>query len=82
VNKRLFVTSTLAVAAIAATLMLRNERVHADLLPLDECANVGNSPTSRLCVHEFTDHTKCVISVTRGTETAPVTTTALSCKIT
>jgi hypothetical protein len=83
VKKSVFASVIIVVAAIAAGLMLRNESTHADLLPLDECAVVGNAtPTSRLCVHEFSDHTKCVVSVTRGTETPNATTTALSCKIT
>lgn len=84
-NNRVFVTSAVTVAAVAVTaaLTLGVERIHAQPLPLDECTIVGKpAPTSRLCLHEFTDHTKCVISVTRGTETPGETTTALSCKIT
>lgn len=86
VNDRVFITSAvtaIAAVAVAAALTLGVERIHAQPLPLDECTKVGNAaPMSRLCLHEFTDHTKCVISVTRGSETPSETTTALSCKIT
>jgi hypothetical protein len=82
-NNRILVASAVASAAIATPLLLRNETIHADPLPLDECINVGNAaPLSRLCLHQFSDHTKCVISVTRGTETYGTTTSALTCKIT
>lgn len=67
--------------AVAAALSLRTERIHAQPpVPLDECTHVGDSPSSRLCLHMFTDHTKCVVAVTRGTETPSHTTTALACK--
>ena len=79
-NKRVLITSALlAAAALATALTLRIERTQAQPLPLDECVNVGNAgPTTRLCLHQFSDHSKCVIAVTRGTEAA---TTDLSCKI-
>jgi hypothetical protein len=66
--------------AMAAVVLLRGERLQAQPLPLDECTDVGRSPVSRLCLHQFSDHTKCVVSVTRGAETSAATTTALSCK--
>ncbi len=79
-NLRVLITSALLGAAVLGTaLSLHIERTQAQPLPLDECINVGNSgPTTRLCLHQFSDHSKCVVAVTRGTETA---TTDLSCKI-
>lgn len=83
-NKRIVVSSAatgFAALALAAAIMLRSERIHAQPpVPLDECTRVGDSPVSRLCLHVFTDRTKCVISVTRGTESSGITTTALACK--
>jgi hypothetical protein len=80
-NNRLFIVSGLVAAAVFGTVLtLRIERTYAQPLPLDECINVGNGlPNTRLCLHQFSDHSKCVIAVTRGTETA---TSDLSCKIT
>jgi hypothetical protein len=66
---------------LAGAISLRSERIHAQPpVPLDECTRVGEGPSSRLCLHVFTDRTKCVISVTRGLETTGLTTTALACK--
>lgn len=83
-NKRIVISSAatgFAVLALAAAISLRSERIHAQPpVPLDECTRVGDSPNSRLCLHVFTDRTKCVISVTRGTESAGITTSALACK--
>lgn len=83
-NKRFVVGSAatgFAALVLAAAVSLRSERIHAQPpVPLDECTRVGDSPSSRLCLHVFTDRTKCVISVTRGTETSGITTTALACK--
>lgn len=83
-NKRLMVGSAataVATLVLAGALSLRSERIHAQPpVPLDECTRVGDSPSSRLCLHMFTDRTKCVISVTRGTESTGITTTALACK--
>jgi len=84
VNKRFMVGSAatgFAALVLAGAISLRTERLHAQPpLPLDECTRVGDSPSSRLCLHVFNDRSKCVISVTRGTETPGLTTTALACK--
>jgi hypothetical protein len=79
-NQRVLITSALlGAAALGTALTLHIERTQAQPLPLDECITVGNaSPATRLCLHQFSDHSKCVVAVTRGTETA---TTDLSCKI-
>lgn len=83
-NKKFVVGSaatSVAALVLAAAISLRSERIDAQPpVPLDECTRVGDSPGSRLCLHVFTDRTKCVISVTRGTETNGITTTALACK--
>ncbi len=80
-NKRVFLTTAaIAVIAVASAMTLGVRRTHAQPLPLDECINVGNSsPSTRLCMHTFSDHSKCVVSVTPGTE---FNSTQLSCKIT
>lgn len=84
-NKRFVIGSAatgFAALVLAAAIALRSERIHAQPpTPLDECTRVGDSPGSRLCLHVFTDRTKCVISVTRGTEPSGITTTALACKL-
>lgn len=84
VNKKFMVGSAatgVAALVLAGAVSLRSERLHAQpRVPLDECTRVGDSPGSRLCLHVFADRTKCVISVTRGTETSGITTTALACK--
>jgi hypothetical protein len=79
-NTRVLITSALLAAGVLGTaLTLSIERTQAQPLPLDECVNVGNAtPTTRLCLHQFSEHSKCVVAVTRGTET---NTTDLSCKI-
>jgi hypothetical protein len=82
-NRILLTAAVVTVAALGAALTLGIERIHAQNIPLDECSSVGTgAPTSRLCLHQFTDHTKCVVAVTRGTDPAGTTTTDLSCKIT
>jgi hypothetical protein len=80
-NKRLFLTAaTIALIAIASAMSLGVQRTHAQPLPLDECISVGNSsPPTRLCMHTFSDHSKCVVAVTPGTE---FNSTQMSCKIT
>jgi hypothetical protein len=80
-NKRVFLTAAaIAVIALACAMTLAVKGTHAQPLPLDECINVGNSsPPTRLCMHTFSDHSKCVVAVTPGTE---FNSTQLSCKIT
>jgi len=80
-NKRLFLSAAaMALTALAFAMTLGIQRTRAQPLPLDECISVGNSsPTSRLCMHTFSDHSKCVVAVTPGTE---FNSTQLSCKIT
>ena len=79
-NPRLALTAAaVAVIAAGAALTLGIQRSHAQPLPLDECISVGNAaPITRLCVHTFSDHSKCVVAVTPGRE---YDSTQLSCKI-
>jgi hypothetical protein len=81
-KKRTFVTAiAIASAAIGAALTVDVPRTHAQNLPLDECASVGNaSPLTRVCMHTFSDHSKCVVAVTPGKP--EYATTQLACKIT
>ena len=79
-NRILITSGIVLAAAVGAALTLGIARTHAQPLPLDECISVGNTaPTTRLCLHQFSDHSKCVVAVTRGSEDS---TTDLSCKIT
>lgn len=79
-NKRLPLTAAgMTVVTLGAALTLGIPWSPAQPLPLDECVSVGNAPTTRLCVHTFSDHSKCVIAVTPGRE---IDSTQLSCKIT
>ena len=79
-NKRAFLTSGVAATlVVGCALVMHGQQSQAQPLPLDECINVGDfSPRSQLCMHEFSDHSKCVVAVTPGKEFA---TTQLSCKI-
>jgi hypothetical protein len=79
-NKRVFLTSGVAATlVVGGALVMHGRQIQAQPLPLDECISVGDSsPRSRLCMHEFSDHSKCVVAVTPGKEFAA---TQLSCKI-
>jgi hypothetical protein len=79
-NKRAFLTSGVAITiAIGYGLLIHGRQTQAQPLPLDECISVGDSsPRTRLCMHEFSDHSKCVVAVTPGTQ---FSTTQLSCKV-
>ena len=79
-NKRVVLTSGVAATLfVAGALVMHGRQTQAQPLPLDECISVGDSsPRSRLCMHEFSDHSKCVVAVTPGKEFAS---TQLSCKI-
>ena len=79
-NKRVVLTSGVAATLfVGGALVMHGRQTQAQPLPLDECISVGDSsPRSRLCMHEFSDHSKCVVAVTPGKEFAS---TQLSCKI-
>jgi hypothetical protein len=79
-NRVLVISTVVAATSLGVALTVGVERTHAQNLPLDECTNVGNSaPTTQLCLHHFSDHSKCVVAITRGPQFA---TSNLSCKIT
>jgi hypothetical protein len=80
-DKRVFLSSGVAITIVAGcALVVHGRQTQAQPLPLDECISIGDSaPRSRLCVHTFSDHSKCVVAVTPGKE---FSTTELSCKIT
>jgi hypothetical protein len=80
-NRRLLLTASIvALIALGSAMTLGVKGTRAQPLPLDECVNVGNStPSTRLCMHEFSEHSKCVVAVTPGHE---FSSTQLSCKIT
>ncbi len=79
-NTRTLLTSGIAVTiVIECALVMHGGQTQAQPLPLDECISVGDtSPRTRLCMHQFSDHSKCVVAVTPGKEFA---TTELSCKV-
>jgi hypothetical protein len=79
-NKRLFLTGAIALIALTCAMMMGIQRTHAQPLPLDECISVGtSSPSTRVCIHTFSDHSKCAVAVTPGTQ---FNSTQMSCKIT
>lgn len=80
-NRRVLLTASIVtLIALSSAMTLGVKRTHAQPLPLDECVSVGVAgPPTRLCMHQFSDHSKCVVSVTPGTE---FSSTQLSCKIT
>lgn len=80
-NRRLLLTASLvALIALGSAMTLGIKGTRAQPLPLDECISVGVAgPLTRLCMHQFSDHSKCVVAVTPGTE---FSSTQLSCKIT
>jgi len=79
-NKRAFLTSGVAATiVVGCALVMHGRQTRAQPLPLDECISVGDSsPRTRLCMHQFSDHSKCVVAVTPGREFAA---TQLSCKV-
>jgi hypothetical protein len=79
-SKRAFLTlGVAAMVVVGCALVMHGRQTQAQPLPLDECITVGeSSPRTRLCMHEFSDHSKCVVAVTPGKEFA---TTQLSCKV-
>jgi hypothetical protein len=78
-NQRVFLTWALPPPSSSECIADARRQTQAQPLPLDECISVGDSsPRSRLCMHEFSDHSKCVVAVTPGKEFAS---TQLSCKI-
>jgi hypothetical protein len=79
-NKRAFLTSGVAATiVVGCALVMHGRQTQAQPLPLDECISVGDSsPRTRLCMHEFSDHSKCVVAVTPGKEFSA---TELSCKV-
>jgi hypothetical protein len=80
-NRRTLITASIvALLAVGFAMTLGVKPTRAQPLPLDECSNVGNAvPATRLCMHEFSDHSKCVVAVTPGRD---VSSTQLACKIT
>lgn len=79
-NKLTFLTSSAAATVVVGcALVMHGRQTQAQPLPLDECISVGDySPRTRLCMHQFSDHSKCVVAVTPGKE---FSTTELSCKV-
>ena len=80
-SKRVFLTSGIAATiVVGCALVMHGRQTQAQpLTPLDECISVGDSaPRTRLCMHQFSDHSKCVVAVTPGKE---FSTTELSCKV-
>jgi hypothetical protein len=79
-NRRALMTATVVtVIALGAAMTVGVKRTAAQPLPLNECLSVGVGGTpTRLCLHYFSDQSKCVISVTPGIQ---YSSSQLSCKI-
>lgn len=78
-TRALLTSGVAATIVVGCVLVMHGGQTQAQPLPLDECISVGDSlPRTRLCMHQFSDHSKCVVAVTPGKE---FSTTELSCKV-